>query len=73
MKCNHKSLKNLLFIYIVMIVQQLICDECKIVLLEKDSKHLTEEKFPMTEEEAKMIDKDHRGHQCHIEVVEKMP
>ncbi len=73
MKCNHKSLKNLLFIYIVMIVQQLICDECKIVLLEKDSKYLTAEKFPITEEEAKMIDKDHRGHQCHIEVVEKMP
>jgi hypothetical protein len=73
MKCNHKSLKNLLFIYIVMIVQQLICDVCKIVLLEKDSKYLTEEKFPITEEEAKMIDKDHRGHQCHIEVVEKMP
>ena len=56
-----------------MIVQQLICDECKIVLLEKDSKYLTDEKFPITEEEAKMIDKDHRGHQCHIEVVEKMP
>ena len=73
MKCNHKSLKNLLFIYIVMIVQQLICDECKIVLLEKDSKYLTDEKFPITEEEAKMIDKDHRGHQCHIEVVEKTP
>ena len=70
---NHKSLKNLLFIYIVMIVQQLICDECKIVLLEKDSKYLTDEKFPITEEEAKMIDKDHRGHQCHIEVVEKTP
>ena len=73
MKCNHKSLKNLIFIYIVMIVQQLICDECKIVLLEKDSKYLTDEKFPITEEEAKMIDKDHRGHQCHIEVVEKTP
>jgi hypothetical protein len=55
-----------------MIVQQLICDECKIVLLEKDLKHLTEEKFPITAEEAKIIDKDHRGHQCHIEVVEKM-
>ncbi len=55
-----------------MIVQQLIYDECKIVLLEKDTKYLHDEKFPITEEEAKMIDKDHRGHQCHIEVVEKL-
>ena len=55
-----------------MIVQQLICDECKTVLLEKDTKYLNDEKFPITEEEAKMIDKDHRGHQCHIEVVEKL-
>ena len=55
-----------------MIVQQLICDECKIVLLEKDSKYLTEEKFPISQEEAKILDRDHRGHQCHIEVVEKM-
>jgi hypothetical protein len=54
-----------------MIVQQLICEECKIVLLEKDSKYLTDEKFPITEEEAKVIDKEHRGHQCYIEVVEK--
>jgi hypothetical protein len=54
------------------IVQQLICDDCKTVLLEKDSKFLTDEKFPITEDEAKMIDKDHRGHHCHIEVVEKM-
>ena len=54
-----------------MMVQQLICDQCKIVLLEKDSKHLNEERFPITEEEAKMIDRDHRGHECHIELVEK--
>jgi hypothetical protein len=55
-----------------MIVQQLICDECKIVLLEKDTKHLNDEKFPISDEEAKVIDKNHRGHQCHIEVVEKL-
>ena len=55
----------------IMMVQQLICDQCKIVLLEKDSKHLNDERFPITEEEAKMIDKDHRGHECHIELVEK--
>jgi hypothetical protein len=52
-------------------VQQLICDKCKIVLLEKDSVYLEEEKFPITNEEAKMIDKEHRGHECHIELVEK--
>jgi len=55
----------------IMKVQQLICDQCKIVLLEKDSKHLNDERFPITEEEAKMIDKDHREHECHIELVEK--
>ena len=55
----------------IMMVQQLICDQCKIVLLEKDSKHLNDERFPITEEEAKMIDRDHRGHECHIELVEK--
>jgi hypothetical protein len=69
---EHKSLKNLFCLYIIVIVQQLICDDCKIVLLEKDPKHLTDEKFPITEDEAKIIDKNHRGHQCHIEVVEKM-
>ncbi len=52
-------------------VQQLICDKCKRVLLEKDSKHLDDEKFPISDEEARMIDKDHRGHECHIELVEK--
>ncbi|MDQ4074359.1 MAG: hypothetical protein M3162_08675 [Thermoproteota archaeon] len=55
-----------------MIVQQLICDDCKTVLLEKDATHLNEEKFPITNEEAKDLDKNHRGHQCHIEVVEKL-
>ncbi len=54
-----------------MMVQQLICDQCKMVLLEKDSKHLNDEKFPITAEEAMMIDRDHRGHECHIELVEK--
>jgi len=32
---------------------------------------LNDERFPITEEEAKMIDRDHRGHECHIELVEK--
>jgi hypothetical protein len=54
-----------------MIVQQLICDDCKTVLLEKDATHLNDDKFPITNEEAKDLDKNHRGHQCHIEVVEK--
>ncbi len=55
-----------------MIIQQLVCDNCKIVLLEKDAKHLDNEKFPITDEEAKAIDKEHRGHECHIEIVEKI-
>lgn len=54
-----------------MIIQQLICDDCKVILLEKDVKFLSDEKFPITNEEANKIDKEHRGHQCHIEVVEK--
>lgn len=52
-------------------VQQLICDNCKIILLEKDSSHLDDERFPITNEEAIVIDKEHRGHECHIELVEK--
>ena len=55
-----------------MIIQQLICDDCKIILLEKDAKHLENEVFPITNDEAKEIDEKHRGHQCHIEIVEKL-
>ena len=56
-----------------MIVQQLICDICKKVVLEKEGKsHLDSGQFPISEEEAEIIDKEHRGHECHIEVVEKL-
>jgi hypothetical protein len=55
-----------------MIVLQLICDSCKKVILEKEGEgHLNEEKFPISNQEAAMLDKDHRGHECHIEAVEK--
>jgi hypothetical protein len=51
------------------IVMQLICDTCGKVLLEKHG--VSEEKFPITNEEAQLLDRDHRGHECHIEPVEK--
>ena len=51
------------------IVMQLICDTCGKVLLEKQG--LSEETFPITTEEAQELDKEHRGHECHIEPVEK--
>ena len=55
-----------------MIVQQLICDICKRVVLEKEGElHLNKGEFPISNEEAMMLVKEHRGHQCHIEVVEK--
>jgi hypothetical protein len=51
---------------------QLICDECNQIILEKEGKeNLSYEKFPITEDEASEIDKAHRGHECHIEAVEK--
>lgn len=55
-----------------MIVQQLICDICEKVVLEKEGKsYLDNGQFPISEEEAEIIDKEHRGHECHIEAVEK--
>jgi hypothetical protein len=55
-----------------MLVQQLICDICKRVVLEKEGElHPNKGEFPISNEEAMMLDKEHRGHQCHIEVVEK--
>jgi len=51
------------------IVMQLICDTCGKVLLEKHG--VSEEKFPITNEEAQYLERDHRGHDCHIEPVEK--
>jgi phage FluMu protein Com len=54
-------------------VQQLICDICKKVVLEKEGEsHLETGQFPISREEADMIDKEHRGHECHIEAVEKI-
>ena len=55
-----------------MMVQQLICDNCNRVLLEKQGQNeLDQGKFPITQQEAIVIDREHRGHQCHIDVVEK--
>lgn len=51
---------------------QLVCDECKQILLEKEGEeNLSIEKFPITEEEATFLNEAHRGHECHIEAVEK--
>ncbi len=56
-----------------MIVQQLICDVCKRILLEKQGQNdLDQGKFPISEQEATEIDREHRGHECHIEAVEKL-
>jgi hypothetical protein len=55
------------------IIMQLVCDTCKKVLLEKEGEeHLMNERFPITREEAKKLDQEHRGHECHIEAVEKL-
>jgi hypothetical protein len=54
------------------IVMQLVCDTCGKVILEKPGERLDDEKFPISSEEAQKIDKDHRGHECHIEAVEKL-
>jgi hypothetical protein len=51
---------------------QLICDECNQIILEKEGQeNLSYEKFPITDDEASELDKSHRGHECHIEAVEK--
>lgn len=54
------------------IVMQLVCDTCGKVLLEKPGDRLEAEKFPISNEEAQILDKEHRGHECHIEAVEKL-
>jgi hypothetical protein len=51
------------------VVMQFVCDTCGKVLLEKPG--VSGEQFPITSEEAHRLDKDHRGHECHIEAVEK--
>ncbi|MEO9319620.1 MAG: hypothetical protein ABI361_03000 [Nitrososphaera sp.] len=54
------------------ITLQLVCDDCKMVVLEKTGEqHLLEEKFPITKEEEAKLAKNHLGHNCHIEAVEK--
>lgn len=54
------------------VVMQLVCDTCGKVVLEKNgSQNLDEEKFPISKDEAEKLDKEHRGHECHIEAVEK--
>ena len=54
------------------IVMQLVCDTCGKVILEKPGEKLDEERFPISNVEAQLIDKEHRGHECHIEAVEKL-
>lgn len=55
-----------------MVVQQLICDNCRKVILEKEGDAFLESgKFPISKEEAAILDKEHRGHECHIEAVTK--
>ena len=56
----------------MVVVLQLVCDQCNKIVLEKEGEsNLYGEKFPITEEEANILNQDHRGHQCHIEAVEK--
>jgi hypothetical protein len=55
-----------------MIVQQLVCDKCQRVVLEKvGSSYLENGRFPISNEEAAMLDKEHRGHEVHIEAIDK--
>ncbi|MGI0037555.1 MAG: hypothetical protein ACRD99_04280 [Nitrososphaera sp.] len=54
------------------IVMQLVCDTCGKIILEKPGEKLDDEKFPITSEEAQKLDREHRGHECHIEAVEKL-
>jgi hypothetical protein len=54
------------------IILQLVCDQCKKVILEKSGEeNLNLERFPITNEERDLLNKEHRGHECHIEAVEK--
>ena len=55
------------------VIMQLVCDTCKKILLQKEGEeHLLNEKFPITPDEAQTLDKEHRGHECHIEAVQKL-
>ena len=55
------------------IILQLIYDQCKKVVLEKSGEdNLNKERFPITNEETEFLNKEHRGHECHIEAIEKI-
>jgi hypothetical protein len=59
-------------VFLKMITQRLVCDQCKKVILEKNGEeYLTDGVFPISKEEAIILDKEHRGHECYIEAVEK--
>jgi hypothetical protein len=70
--CNGLNIHYYFNLDVGKIFLQLVCDECKQIILEKEGEeNLSYEKFPITEEEALELDKKHRGHECHIEAVEK--
>jgi phage FluMu protein Com len=55
-----------------MIVQQLVCDKCQKVILEKEGgSYLQDGRFPISNEEAAILNTEHRGHEVHIEAVDK--
>ena len=55
------------------IILQLICDQCKKVVLEKSGEdNLNQERFPITNDETEFLNKEHSGHECHIEAIEKI-
>ncbi|MGA8843880.1 MAG: hypothetical protein WB511_09870 [Nitrososphaeraceae archaeon] len=72
---SRRPIYNLInMIYMPVIVQQLVCDYCKRVIWEKEGEDLLNlGEFPISEIEAEMINREHRGHECHIEAVEKQP
>ena len=69
------SITVILYIFTILTMKvflQLICDKCGKIILEKEGKsNLDVERFPITEEEANILNNEHRGHECHIEAVEK--
>jgi hypothetical protein len=40
-------------------------------LEKKGELYLNEGQFPVSEAESRMLDREHRGHECHIEAVQK--
>ena len=41
------------------------------LLGKEGNSYLDQERFPISNQEAMMVDKEHRGHECHIEAVER--